>query len=89
MRSPLVIFLKKTLLSCSGSEAVENAVKVARAYTGRQAIITFEGAYHGRTLLTLGMTSKYALFKKRLWPFSRRNLSLAGSQSLSQTVINE
>lgn len=62
-------FPKKTLLSCSGSEAVENAVKVARAYTGRQAIITFEGAYHGRTLLTLGMTSKYALFKKGFGPF--------------------
>ncbi|MCC5931869.1 MAG: 4-aminobutyrate--2-oxoglutarate transaminase [Cyclobacteriaceae bacterium] len=62
-------FPKKTLLSCSGSEAVENAVKVSRAYTGRQAIITFEGAYHGRTLLTLGMTSKYALFKKGFGPF--------------------
>jgi 4-aminobutyrate aminotransferase / (S)-3-amino-2-methylpropionate transaminase / 5-aminovalerate transaminase len=62
-------FPKKTLLSCSGSEAVENAIKVSRAYTGRQAIITFEGAYHGRTLLTLGMTSKYALFKKSFGPF--------------------
>ncbi|MCH7534248.1 MAG: aspartate aminotransferase family protein [Bacteroidetes bacterium] len=61
---------KKTILSCSGSEAVENAVKVARSYTKRQAIVVFEGAYHGRTLLTLSMTSKYKLFKNGLGPFA-------------------
>ncbi|NQY11547.1 MAG: 4-aminobutyrate--2-oxoglutarate transaminase [Flavobacteriales bacterium] len=61
---------KKTILSCSGSEAVENAVKVARAYTKRQAVVVFEGAYHGRTLLTLTMTSKYKLFKNNLGPFA-------------------
>ncbi|NRA13275.1 MAG: aspartate aminotransferase family protein, partial [Crocinitomicaceae bacterium] len=61
---------KKTILSCSGSEAVENAVKVARSYTKRQAIVVFEGAYHGRTLLTLTMTSKYKLFKNGLGPFA-------------------
>lgn len=57
-------FPKKTLLACSGSEAVENAVQIARYYTKRPAVICFEGAYHGRTLLTLSLTSKYALFKK-------------------------
>ena len=62
-------FAKKTTLLNSGAEAVETAVKVARAYTGRHALIVFEGAYHGRTNLTLGMTSKYALFKSGFGPF--------------------
>ncbi len=57
-------FPKKTLLANSGSEAVENAVNVAKYYTKRNAVLCFEGAYHGRTLLTLSLTSKYALFKK-------------------------
>jgi 4-aminobutyrate aminotransferase/(S)-3-amino-2-methylpropionate transaminase len=49
---------------------VETAIKMARAYTGRPAIVTYEGAYHGRTLLTLSLTSKYALFKKSFGPFA-------------------
>lgn len=57
-------FAKKTLLANSGSEAVENAVNIAKYYTKRNAVICFEGAYHGRTLLTLSLTSKYGLFKK-------------------------
>jgi 4-aminobutyrate aminotransferase/(S)-3-amino-2-methylpropionate transaminase len=63
-------FAKKTLLGTSGAEAVENAVKLARAYTGRPAVITFEGAFHGRTLLTMSLTSKYDLFKKGFGPFA-------------------
>jgi 4-aminobutyrate aminotransferase/(S)-3-amino-2-methylpropionate transaminase len=63
-------FPKKTLLANSGAESVENAVKLARRYTGRPAVIAFEGAYHGRTLLTLSLTSKYALFKKGFGPFA-------------------
>ena len=62
-------FAKKSTLLNSGAEAVEAAVKIARAHTGRQALIVFEGAYHGRTNLTLGMTSKYALFKKGFGPY--------------------
>ena len=54
----------------SGAEAVETAVNIARSYTARPAIIVFEGAYHGRTNLTLTMTSKYALFKKGFAPFA-------------------
>ncbi len=57
-------FPKKTLLANSGSEAVENAVNISKYYTKRNAVLCFEGAYHGRTLLTLSLTSKYALFKK-------------------------
>ena len=63
-------FPKKTLLANGGAEAVENAVKIARAYTGRAGIIVFEGAYHGRTNLTMSMTSKYGLFKKGFGPFA-------------------
>jgi 4-aminobutyrate aminotransferase/(S)-3-amino-2-methylpropionate transaminase len=63
-------FAKKTLLGTSGAEAVENAIKLARAYTGRPAVITFEGAYHGRTLLTMSLTSRYDLFKKGFGPFA-------------------
>ena len=60
---------KATFMS-SGAEAVETAVNIARAYTGRPGIVVFEGAYHGRTNLTLTMTSKYALFKKGFAPFA-------------------
>lgn len=59
----------KTILSNSGAEGVENAIKIARAATGRQAIVAFEGAYHGRTLMTLSLTSKYT-FKKTFGPFA-------------------
>jgi 4-aminobutyrate aminotransferase / (S)-3-amino-2-methylpropionate transaminase / 5-aminovalerate transaminase len=63
-------FGKKTLLANSGAEAVENSVKLARKYTGRSTVICFEGAYHGRTLLTLSLTSKYGLFKSGFGPFA-------------------
>ncbi|MDQ7025013.1 MAG: 4-aminobutyrate--2-oxoglutarate transaminase [Anaerolineae bacterium] len=63
-------YAKKTVLLNSGAEAVEAAVKIARAYSGRQAIIVFEGAYHGRTNMTMAMTSKYSLFKKGFGPFA-------------------
>nr|BFE92504.1 hypothetical protein GCM10020185_30400 [Pseudomonas brassicacearum subsp. brassicacearum] len=49
---------RKTLLVTTGSEAVENAVKIARAATGRAGVIAFTGAYHGRTMMTLGLTGK-------------------------------
>jgi len=62
-------FTKKTLLVTTGAEAVENAVKIARAATGRTGVIAFTGAYHGRTLLTLGMTGKISPYKKDVGPF--------------------
>jgi 4-aminobutyrate aminotransferase/(S)-3-amino-2-methylpropionate transaminase len=61
---------KRSALLNSGAEAVETAIKIARCYTRRPAIVVFEGAYHGRTNLTLSMTSKYARFKKGYGPFA-------------------
>jgi 4-aminobutyrate aminotransferase / (S)-3-amino-2-methylpropionate transaminase / 5-aminovalerate transaminase len=63
-------FAKKTLLCNTGTEAVENAVMLAKYYTRRPAVICFEGAYHGRSLLTLSLTSKYSLFKKGYGSFA-------------------
>src|SRR5438874_1934021 len=54
----------------AGTEAVENAVKFARAYTRRPAVIAFEGAFHGRTLLSLSLTSKTRPYKAGLGPFA-------------------
>ncbi len=54
----------------SGAEAVENAVKIARAATGRPAVIAFEGAFHGRTLMALTLTSKAHPYKAGLGPFA-------------------
>ena len=54
----------------AGSEAVENAVKFARAFTGRQAVIGFEGAFHGRTYLSLALTSRTNPYKQGLGPFA-------------------
>src|SRR3989441_3349866 len=62
-------FPKKTLFVNSGAEAVENAVKIARAHTGRPAIIAFEDAFHGRTMMTLALTSKTHPYKAGFAPF--------------------
>jgi 4-aminobutyrate aminotransferase/(S)-3-amino-2-methylpropionate transaminase len=62
-------FAKKSLFLSTGAEAVENAVKIARAYTKRGGIIAFTGGYHGRTLLTLGLTGKVAPYKTGFGPF--------------------
>ncbi|GAB4246209.1 MAG: 4-aminobutyrate--2-oxoglutarate transaminase [Thermoleophilia bacterium] len=63
-------FAKKTMLANSGAEAVENAVKIARYATGRDAVIAFEDAFHGRTLLTMSLTSKTMPYKKGFGPFA-------------------
>ena len=62
-------FPKKTLFLSTGAEAIENAVKIARAYTKRAAIIAFTSGYHGRTLLTLGLTGQVAPYKTGVGPF--------------------
>jgi 4-aminobutyrate aminotransferase/(S)-3-amino-2-methylpropionate transaminase len=62
-------FAKKTIFVNSGAEAVENAVKIARAYTKRSGIIAFEDAFHGRTMMTLALTSKTHPYKAGFAPF--------------------
>jgi len=61
---------KRTALFNSGAEAVENAVKIARAYTKRTAVVVFDHGYHGRTNLTMGMTSKNMPYKQGFGPFA-------------------
>ena len=63
-------FEKKTIFANSGSEAVENAVKIARAHTGREAVLAFENGLHGRTLLTMTLTSKAGPYKDGFGPFA-------------------
>ncbi|MGA0028289.1 MAG: aminotransferase class III-fold pyridoxal phosphate-dependent enzyme, partial [Steroidobacteraceae bacterium] len=58
----------KTIFLTTGAEALENAVKIARAHTGRRGVITFQGGYHGRTLLTLAMTGKVLPYKTKFGP---------------------
>ncbi|MBJ7253453.1 MAG: 4-aminobutyrate--2-oxoglutarate transaminase [Sphingomonadaceae bacterium] len=58
----------KTIFFTTGAEALENAVKIARAHTGRRGIVTFQGGYHGRTLLTLAMTGKVMPYKAKFGP---------------------
>lgn len=58
-------FAKKTMLVTTGAEAVENAVKMARAYTGRSGVIAFSGAFHGRTLMGMALCGKVLPYKKK------------------------
>ena len=62
-------FAKKTIFLTTGAEAIENAIKIARVATGRPGVIAFGGGYHGRTLLTLGLTGKVAPYKTGFGPF--------------------
>jgi 4-aminobutyrate aminotransferase/(S)-3-amino-2-methylpropionate transaminase len=61
---------KRSALFTSGAEAVENAVKVARSYTGKQAVVAFDHAYHGRTNLTMALTAKSMPYKSGFGPFA-------------------
>ncbi len=61
--------LKKTALFTTGAEAVENAIKIARAHTGRPGVIAFGGAFHGRTLLGMALTGKVSPYKVGFGPF--------------------
>jgi 4-aminobutyrate aminotransferase/(S)-3-amino-2-methylpropionate transaminase len=63
-------FPKKTFIINTGAEAVENAIKIARAYTKRPAVICFEDAFHGRTLLAMSLTSKTHPYKSGFAPFA-------------------
>ncbi|MCS6936898.1 MAG: 4-aminobutyrate--2-oxoglutarate transaminase [Candidatus Bipolaricaulota bacterium] len=61
---------KKAIFFNSGAEAVENAVKIARSYTKRKAVVVFDGAFHGRTFLALSMTHKAKPYKEHFAPFA-------------------
>ena len=63
-------FAKKSLFLNSGAEAVENAIKIARYYTKRSAVIAFSGGFHGRTLMTLALTGKVMPYKRGFGPFA-------------------
>jgi 4-aminobutyrate aminotransferase len=59
----------KTIFMTTGAEAVENAIKIARHYTGRSAVISFTGGFHGRSMLTMGLTGKVVPYKAGFGPF--------------------
>jgi 4-aminobutyrate aminotransferase/(S)-3-amino-2-methylpropionate transaminase len=63
-------FAKKTMFANSGAEAVENAVKIARKYTGRPGIVSFTRGFHGRTLMGMSLTSKVKPYKFQMGPFA-------------------
>ena len=63
-------FAKKSFLANSGAEAVENAIKIARAHTGRPAVIAFEHAFHGRTFMAMTLTAKEKPYKTGFAPFN-------------------
>ena len=60
---------KKSIFVTTGAEAVENAVKIARAHTGRRGVIAFNGGFHGRTMLAMGLTGKITPYKNLFGPF--------------------
>ena len=87
-------FPKRAVFLNCGAEAVENAVKIARYYTKRPAIIVFENAYHGRTLLTMTMTSKVKPYKFGFGPFAPEVYRIpfgdvAGADSLHDAFIKQ
>ena len=61
--------VKKTIFVTTGAEAVENTIKIARSYTGRRGVIAFNGGFHGRTLLAMGLTGKITPYKNLFGPF--------------------
>lgn len=88
---------KRTALFSSGAEAVENAIKIARHFTGKQAVVAFDHAYHGRTNLTMGLTAKNQPYKNGFGPFAPeiyrvptsypyRDGGLSGSEAARRTI---
>ncbi|WP_300342774.1 4-aminobutyrate--2-oxoglutarate transaminase [Nesterenkonia sp.] len=72
----------RSALFSTGAEAVENAVKIARAYTGRQAVAALDNAYHGRTTLTMSLTAKSMPYKHSFGPFAPEVYRIPGSYPL-------
>ncbi|MBW2369903.1 MAG: 4-aminobutyrate--2-oxoglutarate transaminase [Deltaproteobacteria bacterium] len=82
-------FDKKVVMLSSGAEAVENAVKIARSYTKRPAVVVFENAYHGRTLLTMTMTSKVKPYKLNFGPFAPEVYRMPYGDVLGADKLND
>ncbi|UWX96596.1 4-aminobutyrate--2-oxoglutarate transaminase [Arthrobacter zhaoxinii] len=93
-------FEKRTVLFNSGAEAVENAVKIARSATGRDAVVAFDHAYHGRTNLTMGLTAKAMPYKTGFgpfaseiyrmpmsYPFREENPGLTGAEAADRAIL--
>ncbi|OZB79740.1 aminotransferase class III-fold pyridoxal phosphate-dependent enzyme, partial [Microbacterium sp. 13-71-7] len=90
-------FAKKSALFNSGAEAVENAIKIARKHTGRQAVVAFDHGYHGRTNLTMALTAKAMPYKSGFGPFApevyRAQASypfrdgLSGAEAAARTIL--
>ncbi len=79
----------KTIFFTTGGEALENAVKIARAHTGRTGVITFTGAFHGRTMLTMAMTGKVAPYKKKFGPLPAEVYHLPFPNALHGVTIQQ
>ncbi|WP_296146948.1 4-aminobutyrate--2-oxoglutarate transaminase [uncultured Corynebacterium sp.] len=82
-------FPKKTALFNTGAEAVENAVKIARAHTGKYAVAAFDNAYHGRTNFTLAMTAKNKPYKDGFGPFASDVYRVPASYPLRDGLTGE
>ncbi|KAD4060239.1 4-aminobutyrate--2-oxoglutarate transaminase [Arthrobacter yangruifuii] len=93
-------FEKRTVLFNSGAEAVENAVKIARSATGRNAVVAFDHAYHGRTNLTMGLTAKAMPYKTGFgpfapeiyrmpmsYPFREENPNISGAEAADRAIL--
>jgi len=79
-------FAKKSALFNSGAEAVENAIKIARKHTGRQAVVAFDHGYHGRTNLTMALTAKSMPYKSGFGPFAPEVYRVPGSYPLRDVL---
>lgn len=82
-------FAKKTVFLTTGAEAVENAIKIARAATGRSGVICFGGGYHGRTMMTLAMTGKVAPYKTGFGPFPAEVFHATFPNALHGVTVDE
>ncbi|HEV7978427.1 4-aminobutyrate--2-oxoglutarate transaminase [Amycolatopsis sp.] len=80
---------KRSVLFNSGAEAVENAVKIARVATGRQAVVVFDHAYHGRTNLTMALTAKSVPYKHGFGPFAPEVYRVPGSYPFRDDLSGE
>ncbi|QWF79086.1 4-aminobutyrate--2-oxoglutarate transaminase [Amycolatopsis sp. CA-230715] len=80
---------KRSVLFNSGAEAVENAVKIARVATGRQAVVVFDHAYHGRTNLTMALTAKSVPYKHGFGPFAPEVYRVPGSYPFRDGLTGE